>query len=324
MISLSIAESSGQILARSISAQSSPLARQFLGRVGLLLDETSTSVGVSRFFPPYPDLDVTILDDRELIINFLEQYLAQVAVINGCYTSYGAAYADLRVFRQQYFDRVSLRALQTLLVGLANKVDVTLPYLRAIEALSEGQKPVQGSDTTEIIYWKHVGDSNLIKAVTSRTTRPAIKSWSAAATDRQPVPQAAADLLTKIWEGNVPFDLYDPEAPAFQVGRKRSGTLSGRIDLDDLALAQRPLEQQSAWLTCVGVGKELGKEPVYYRLLAQGSISKRQRLLEQVSLNLVFTLPWLTISVRASSFSGCSSARLCQPCGVGQATTYTA
>lgn len=178
-------------------------------------------------------------------------HLAEVTVAAGCYASLAAAHRDLAVFKDIYLDHLSPRALKTLHIGYTHQIDVTVEYLRAVEAIID-DAPIAFEERTELIYFKFIDVDNVLPEVVDISQRPEVRRWAEQALDRSQPTEETEKLFRALWGENVPFELYSPTARVYQVGRKLDNPHSSRDRLDVLALACKPSSRQSfCWRAAV-------------------------------------------------------------------------
>lgn len=213
-------------------------------------------------------------------------HLVDVTVANKCYPDAAAAQRDFEIFRDIWLDGISLRALRTLYLSYSHQHDITLEYLKAIELIGPHGQPMGFGDRDEVIYFKMLDTSGVLEAVRDGSQRPENIQWARAAIDRLHYDQDAQDLLGSVWDGQVPFKPYDPEALVYHVGRKQGNRLSSRDRLDELGLSYKTAASQSLWLSSRG---SANVKPTYFALLKQTAASIKRRRLEQVSLPQLIT-----------------------------------
>lgn len=141
-------------------------------------------------------------------------------------------------------------------------------------------------DRDEVIYFKTLDTSNVLEAVQDGSQRPENIQGARAAFDRPHCDQDAQDLLDCVWDGQVSFKVYDPDALVYHVGRKQGNRLSSRDRLDELGLSYKTAANQSLWLSSRGFANV---KPTYFALLKQTAASIKKRRLEQVSLSQLIT-----------------------------------
>lgn len=219
--------------------------------IGLLICDLES--GQRRFFPAVLPFNDALLDqeDPDAIVDAICDHLAEVTVVAGCYASLAAAHRDLAVFKDIYLDHLSPRALKTVYIGYTHQIDVTVEYLRAVEAITDAA-PIAFEERTELIYFKFIDVDDVLSEVVDITVdiseRPEVRRWAEQAMERSQPTEETEDLIRALWGENIPFELFFPTARVYQVGRKLDNPLSSRDRLDVLALACKPASRQSFWL----------------------------------------------------------------------------